>query len=199
MIRTLTLALLLTGAALAGGGGAPMAGGMGSMDHGAHGMAGMDMPMSMQAMGEQMTAELRPLRGRAFDVRFAQLMADHHQAAIDMARMEVMRGQDARVKAAAQQVIAAQEQEIATMTGWIRAWTGQDYTPKGMGMDMEVMGSVDRWFLTGMIPHHRGAIAMAKLAPTHTQDMQVRALAADIIRAQQAEITQYTAWLKVVK
>lgn len=193
MKRVLTLALLLAGAALAGSGGAAMPG----MDHSGHSMAAM--PMSMQAMGEQMVKELTPLKGRAFDVRFAQRMADHHQAAIDMAKKEVAGGQDARVKAAAQKVIAAQQKEITLMTGWIRSWTGQVYTPKSMSMQMPDTGSVDRWFLTEMIPHHQGAVAMAKLVPTRTENAQVRNLATAIIKAQQAEITQYTAWLKVVK
>lgn len=195
MIRTLTLSLLLTGAALAGGSGAPMPGAMTGMDHSAHAMPSMNM----QAMGEQMTAELQPLTGRAFDIRFVQLMIEHHQAAIDMARMEVMRGTDARVKAAAQGVMTAQEKEIALMDGWLRGWG----TTQGTATSTDFLGtpdsSWDRWFLTGMIPHHRGAIEMAKLAPTHTKNAQVRSLAADIIRAQQAEITQYTAWMKVVK
>ena len=191
MIRTVTLVLLLSGAALAGGGGASMPG----MQRAAHGMPEGSMPAEMAAMGERMTAELRPLRGRAFDIRFAQLMADHHQMAIDMARVEVLRGTDVRVKAAAAKVIAAQQQEIAMM----QAWTGQDYAPRGMGKQMEITGSADRWFLTGMVPHHRGAIEMAALVPTHSQDARVRTLAADIIRAQTAEIAQYTAWLGSMK
>ena len=195
MIRTVTLVLLLNGAALAGGGGASMPG----MQHAAHGMPEGSMPAEMAAMGERMTAELRPLSGRAFDIRFAQLMADHHQMAIDMARVEVLRGTDVRVKAAAAKVIAAQQQEIAVMQGWLQAWTGQDYAPRGMGKQMELTGSADRWFLTGMVPHHRGAIEMAALVPTHSQDARVRTLAADIIRAQTAEIAQYTAWLGSMK
>ena len=158
------------------------------------GMAG-----SMKSMGDQMVKELTPLRGRAFDVRFAQRMSDHHQMAIDMARAEVKSGKDARVKAAAQKVIADQQKEIALMGGWIRIWTGKAYTPKSMPMQMADMGSADRWFLEGMIPHHVGAIDMAKLVPARTQNVQVRTIATQIIRAQQAEINQYTAWLKVVK
>ncbi|GHF52872.1 uncharacterized protein (DUF305 family) [Deinococcus metalli] len=191
MNRALVLTLLLTGAALAGGGGAPMSG----MDHSVQGMAQMSMAADMQAMGERMTAELQPLSGRAFDIRFAQLMADHHQMAVDMARVEVAGGTDPRVKAAAQTIITAQQREIAVMQGWLRAWTGQEYAPRGMGKLMEIMGSTDRWFLTGMIPHHRGAVEMARLAPTHTADAQVRALAADIVRTQTTEIARFTAWL----
>lgn len=153
----------------------------------------------MKTMGERMVTELTPLKGRAFDVRFAQRMSDHHQMAIDMAKMEVKSGRDARVKASAQQVIADQQKEIALMQGWIKTWTGQGYAPRAMPMQLSKAGTVDRWFLDGMIPHHVGAIAMAKLVPTRTQNAQVQNIAAAIIKAQQAEINQYTAWLKVVK
>ncbi|PNY81685.1 DUF305 domain-containing protein [Deinococcus koreensis] len=196
MIRALLGTLALTGSALAA---------MPGMDHGQMGPAPATMPgmatgstpAMMKSMGDQMVRELTPLRGRAFDVRFAQRMADHHQMAIDMARMEVRGGKDARVKASAQKVIADQQREIALMKGWIKTWTGQSYTPKSMAMAHG--GSADRWFLEGMIPHHVGAIAMAKLVPTRTQSAPVRALATAIIKAQQAEIDQYTGWLRAMK
>lgn len=199
MKRSLTLGAL----ALAAVAGASMPG----MDHSQMGgrqpakpaMTTGSTPAMMKSMGEQMVRELTPLKGRAFDVRFAQRMADHHQMALDMARMQIRSGKDARVKASAQKVVADQQKEIALMKGWIKAWTGQSYTPKSMPMQMAGMGSADRWFLEGMIPHHVGAIAMAKLVPARTQSAPVRALATDIIKAQQAEIDQYTAWLKVVK
>lgn len=196
-LRALALAgLMSAGCVNAGSAGGPMSG----MDH-----SGMQMPGSvadsMRVMGDGMNKELKPLKGRAFDIRFAQLMTDHHQMALDMARMEVKSGQDARVKAAAQKVIVSQQKEIALMKGWIKTWTGQAYRPKSMSMPMPMagMGSTDRWFLEGMIPHHQGAVEMSRLVPTRTQSAQVRKLAAQIIQAQQAEINQYTTWLKTVK
>ena len=59
--------------------------------------------------------------------------------------------------------------------------------------------SWDRWFLTGMIPHHQGAVEMARLVPARTQNAAVRQLAQEIIKSQSTEINQYRAWLKVVK
>lgn len=46
----------------------------------------------------------------------------------------------------------------------------------------------DLAFVTDMIPHHRGAIAMAELARRRGEHREIRALAAVIIRAQRDEI-----------
>lgn len=163
-----------------------------------HGHAGHGEAMSMTAMNTQMLAALRPLKGRAFDVRFAQRMMDHHQMAIEMARAALRSGRDARVKDAARKVIAAQQKELAQMGGWVKAWTGQTYRPASASMNVPTSGT-DRWFLTEMIPHHQGAVEMARLAPARTQNEAVRKLATEIIRSQSAEINQYRAWLKSVK
>lgn len=49
-------------------------------------------------------------------------------------------------------------------------------------------GDSDIDFLVMMIPHHQGAIDMARLVLIHGHDPLVRELAAEIIAAQQAEI-----------
>ncbi len=193
MKRLLTLAgVTLLSVALAGGRepGPVMPMNHAGMNHSAH---------TMQTQMADMLAPLHPLSGKAFDIKWTQLMMNHHQMAVHMAQHELAMGQDMRVKAAAQKVIDAQMPEIATMQGWLQSWTGQLYQPRLMPMQMDMPGSADRWFLEGMTVHHQGAIDMARLIPSRTQNADLRKLGVEIIRVQSAEIAQYRQLLKTVK
>lgn len=67
-----------------------------------------------------------------------------------------------------------------------------------MMKDMEVpyTGDADVDFRTHMIPHHKGAVAMAKVALKHAKDPATKAMAQKIIDDQTTEISDMEAWLK---
>jgi len=57
-------------------------------------------------------------------------------------------------------------------------------------------GNPDHDFVTMMMPHHQGAVDMAKAVLLSTQDPEIRNLALGIIAEQQIEIKVMQAWLQ---
>jgi uncharacterized protein (DUF305 family) len=60
----------------------------------------------------------------------------------------------------------------------------------------EYTGDPDHDFVSMMIPHHQGAIDMAKAVLLYGRDPQLRRLAQEIITDQQSEIQLMQLWLK---
>jgi uncharacterized protein (DUF305 family) len=62
-------------------------------------------------------------------------------------------------------------------------------------MDIPYTGDPDRDFAAAMIPHHQGAIEMARIQLQHGKDPVLREMAQEIIDAQQKEIAVLRSYL----
>mgnify|MGYP003394308391 CR=1 FL=1 len=78
------------------------------------------------------------------------------------------------------------------------------YRKGGFGMmgnnrntgNTQVAGNIDKHFIEQMIPHHEGAVAMAKLALEKSKRAEIKTLANAIIESQTKEIIDMTGWYK---
>jgi uncharacterized protein (DUF305 family) len=59
------------------------------------------------------------------DKDFVALMVPHHQAAIEMAKAELLNGNDAQMRRLAQEIIADQQSEIDLMQLWLKQHPAQ--------------------------------------------------------------------------
>ena len=62
-------------------------------------------------------------------------------------------------------------------------------------MAIKMTGDADVDFVQGMIPHHQGAVDMAKIVLQYGSDPEIKKIAQEIISAQEKEIAMFRAWL----
>lgn len=158
---------------------------------------------AMQTMHKNMA---QPLLGNA-DVDFVRQMIPHHQAAVDMAKIQLQYGQDERLKSFNRWVIFAQEMEIGFMKHWLYrldhgavAQGATDYYGKAMetmhhGMMIDYAGDADVDYVRGMIAHHQGAVDMASILMAHGANPELKPLASNIFSSQTQEIAWMQRWL----
>ncbi len=126
---------------------------------------------------------------------FVTGMIPHHQEAVDTAKEVLARGgTNDQVVVLANEIIAAQETEIALLKQWHQDWYGQPYVAddsyKPMMRDLSQLSGaeLDRTFLEDMIPHHMGAIMMARSVRPYIEHQEISDMADAIMETQQGEI-----------
>ena len=141
------------------------------------------------------------------DIMFAQMMIPHHEQAVELAGIAESNTTNPVILDLAERIKSAQQPEIDQMQGWLDVTDSEMDMGHSMHMpgivsddDMAALRSArdaefDALFLTHMIAHHEGAIAMAQdVYGTTTRD-DVTRLAEQIIAAQTAEIAEMKALL----
>ncbi|WP_426987759.1 DUF305 domain-containing protein [Pseudarthrobacter sp. Y6] len=203
MKKTLTFSAVSIAAAIAlagcstGTSNQPMSG----MNHSSSGPMAGSSPMS--SMMPDASAD-----HNAADIMFSQMMIPHHSQAVEMSDIMLAKtGLPAAVTSLATRIKEAQAPEIEQMTAWLKSWNQptdmiSGHSMPGAGMS-GMVGSEDldklksakgdeavKLFLTQMVAHHEGAIAMAKTEVDSGKDSESIALAQAIITSQEAEIVE---------
>lgn len=151
-----------------------------------------------------------------YDLRFIDAMILHHEGAVTMAEAALAQSQRPEILQLAEAIIAAQAQEIGQMEQWRKDWypdasaepvmyhgtmnhdmAMSEEMAAAMRMDVDLGMADDEFdlrFLKAMIPHHEGALAMAKDAQAKSARPEMQTLAEAILTSQQAEIDQMQQW-----
>lgn len=169
--------------------------------------------MNNSSMSKMMDMKSSPDAAKQpYDTQFLDTMTHHHQGAVEMAKIVLMKSSNEELKKFAQKIIDDQNKEIVQMKAWREKW----YAGKPAAMNMEMPGMMDsmkmmsgdgmkmmdgmtgkgfeNYFLDMMIPHHEGAIKMSKEALSKAEHAEIKTLAAQIINAQETEIKMMQEW-----
>lgn len=140
-------------------------------------------------------------RGNPVDRAFVREMVPHHRSAIAMARVAQRRGTSSYVRGLARDVVRSQGAEVAELRAEDRGLAAKGVAVGELGASMAAMDSMegdtaaleradpfDPAFLRMMLPHHTGAVEMARIELARGADPELKALAERIIAAQEREI-----------
>jgi uncharacterized protein (DUF305 family) len=178
------------------------------------GMGSMPMNPAMQSGMEKMMTEMHQMEMTGnIDKDFAMAMKSHHQAAVDMAQLELESGKDDELKKIAQNIMIAQKKEINELQSFLNNHKNpeRNYDPamkaqgfsKAMDQSMMMMmdmpeiednSSPDMQFAQMMIRHHEGAVQMAGGFVAFGKDRELISMAKKMIADQKIEIELFKKW-----
>lgn len=146
--------------------------------------------------------------GNAVDLAFVQDMIPHHESAVAMAKTARQRSKRATIKNLADDIVQSQATEITQMRKIAAALKADGVKSGDLGVSEHLMGMsmdetaletadpFDREFIDMMVPHHQGAIRMARVVLAKGESTEVKKLARAIIGAQSREIGAMNGWRK---
>lgn len=173
---------------------------------------------ALQTLHREMSIAIQPADA---DSVFAHAMIAHHQAAIAMANIELHYGKDTALINLASDIITAQQNELWLMQDWLTRYQQKSASQPTASMPLRpdlrhiqqeysnglddmhhqmqtgiMANDPDIAFVQSMLPHHKGALAMAQVELKYGDDEKLRQLANRVIDSQQSEIQFMQAWLK---
>jgi uncharacterized protein (DUF305 family) len=148
------------------------------------------------------------------DKHFIEQMIPHHEGAVDMAKLALVKSKRPEIKTLATAIIEGQTKEINDMTSWYKNWFGNDVPKVSGGMmgggmmsqsgmhmggqedmaSLENASDFDKAFLEAMIPHHQLALMMVQMLESGSNRPEMLQLAKNITTSQSKEIQQMQAW-----
>lgn len=148
-----------------------------------------------------------------FDFDYPKMMMEHHQGAIDIAKMEVEKGTDAKIKMMAQNIIVEQTDEQAMLKDILWDAKPKKHKIKEIHPEMQnamvtmmkemkaiqLTGNTDRDFVMMMIPHHEAGIEMSKSLYFHSKNSQLKKRAQKEINDYTKQIKEFQNWLSAHK
>jgi len=173
-------------------------------------MSNMNMSgtnMSIMGIMDKSMQDMKAMKSSGNpDNDFASMMKMHHMSAIEASQVQLSQGTDPGIKAMAQKMIDGQQSEVAEFNTFLSGHSahggGDAFHKEALGMmdkmaaPMDHSGSVDKQFVTMMIPHHQGAIDMSKAyIKSGAHEPKMKTMANNIIESQQKEIKDLQAWL----
>jgi uncharacterized protein (DUF305 family) len=144
----------------------------------------------------------RDVRANGTDAAFVNAMIPHHEAAVDAADLALSRAEHRRLESLAEGIVQFQSAELATLRtvrdvlqeagveegdlGLSRSEQGMDHDPA----ELRDVADFDCAFLEMMIPHHEGAIRMARAELQSGIHAELRRMSETIIDSQGSEVRQ---------
>lgn len=97
-----------------------------ALSQGSHVPPASDAWSDLTAIMEKMHLNMASVKPSGISDRdFVALMVPHHQAAIEMAKCELLNGNDAQMRRLAQEIITDQQSEIELMQLWLKQHPAQ--------------------------------------------------------------------------
>lgn len=176
----------------------------------------MEMDKTLMESMSNMKSKMKDMKMTGdFDVEFAYMMILHHQAAIDMSKVEITKGTDAQIKTIAHNIILSQKEEIEKMEMFVNNYKMPEANRKDSKMHselneimkammdkmdlMQMTGNTDKDFVKMMITHHESAVKMAEDELANGKQDEVKKMAQKMIVDQNKEITDFKTWLSSQK